>query len=218
MNKNWYFIDSKEKDASYNMEFDSELLNQSLNNKIDLPVLRVYAWNEPTISLGFNQKEVNTSSLNTVKRITGGQAVFHDTKENELTYSVVLCTNDSPKKVYFKLSNVLIVFLKKCGLNAVVGYKNEIYTNKFNCFESKTEADIVVNDVKVIGSAQRVKRKLVENNKKQYVLQHGSIRLDKIKEFSGRDISYEKSSEFLKSAFMEELKIGFLDLKEVINV
>jgi len=81
------------------------------------------------------------------------------------------------------------------------GKKN--YVEDFNCFNSKTSADIVVNDVKVIGSAQC--------RKKRAFLQHGSIKLDKIRELSGKNITSEMAVSDLKIAFEKSLKINFQD-------
>ncbi len=152
-------------------------------------------------------------NLPKVKRITGGQAVFHETYENELTYSVVLCSTLGPKDIYNEISKPLISLLEKYKLKASIGYLNDNYTSSFNCFETKTSADIVVDDIKIIGSAQRVKRKTSEGNKKQYILQHGSIKLDKIRELSGSCVDYKSVSCDLRFAFEKVLGVNFTDLK-----
>jgi lipoate-protein ligase A len=220
-----YFIDTGLNSGSFNMDFDNDLFEKFTNDEIDLPVLRFYSWNEPTLSIGFNQKsEDGPSNFPIVKRITGGQAVFHDVKENELTYSIILKSSLGPKQIYFELGKVFIRFLNNYGLDARVGYKKQgekdKYRDSFDCFESKTEADIVVNDIKVIGSAQRVKRISNKNDKNQYILQHGSIKLDKIRQLSGKDISYDVSSVDLRNAFKQEFGVDFIsveNLNEVFN-
>ena len=195
---------------------DSFLLNERLSGNIKNPVLRVYAWSEPTVSLGVNQKvdemtENMTLNHTFVKRITGGQAVFHDTELNELTYSVCLYYEYQIKSLYKEIGEALISFLSKYGIKGEFGYSDKNYFNNFNCFNSKTSADIVVNDVKIIGSAQC--------RKKKYVLQHGSIRLDLIRNLSGVELDFQKAAFDLKSSFEEELKITFNQesLCETIN-
>lgn len=206
----WYFLNTNENSGDFNMKLDSYLFEQYINESIKYPILRVYGWTEPTISLGMNQAQNKINyPFKVVKRITGGQAVFHDIKENELTYSVILNTEYGPKKTYDEISKALISFLKSYSLNAQIGYEKQDLKNTFNCFESKTEADIVVNDIKVIGSAQRVKRKSTGNDKKQYVLQHGSIRLDKIRELSGKNADFNGAIVCLKTAFIKEFGIMF---------
>ena len=115
------------------------------------------------------------------------------------------------KIIYSELSKVFIRFLKCYELDSSVGYLDENYRDSFNCFESRTEADIVVNDIKVIGSAQRIKRKLTEKDKNQYILQHGSIKLDKIRLLSGKNVSYEIASIDLRNAFKKEFNAEIID-------
>lgn len=220
MSSTWHFINTNENSGDFNMKLDSYLFEQYINEFIKHPILRVYGWDEPTISLGMNQiQEQINYPFKVVKRITGGQAVFHDIKENELTYSVVLNTEYGPKKTYDEISKALFLFLKNYSLDAQIGYEKQDLKNNFNCFESKTEADIVVNDVKIIGSAQRVKRKPIGNDKKQYVLQHGSIRLDKIRELSGKNADFDGAIVYLKAAFLKEFGIMFEPLsRELIGI
>jgi len=79
--------------AYYNMGLDQALSEQVAKTKV--PVLRFYGWNPKAISIGYFQKieeEVNLEKcaefgVDTVRRITGGGAVFHD---SEITYSFIL--------------------------------------------------------------------------------------------------------------------------------
>ncbi len=79
--------------AAYNMGLD-EALSKSVAAGGD-PVLRLYGWNPPAISVGYFQKleeEVDLEKakelgVDTVRRITGGGAVLHDA---ELTYSFMV--------------------------------------------------------------------------------------------------------------------------------
>ena len=208
---NWYYLNSGIHDGSFNMNCDEFLLDGLINDHIELPILRVYGWSQPTLSIGANQKidlaqsnpSFEFSSVPFVKRITGGMAVLHGGLDDELTYSLVIKTEKNFKKIYNEISKTLIYFLENYGLSGVFGYSNKNYFTEFNCFNSKTPADIVVNDVKVIGSAQYQKR--------GHVLQHGSIRLDLISGFLGESVDFFKAIESLKSAFQVKLNIDFID-------
>ena len=204
----WYFLNTGLNDGRFNMSCDSYLLNLLASNLIKLPVLRIYGWNEPTVSIGVNQAYENIdcdfiNSYCVVKRITGGQAVLHGQAIDELTYSLVLSYEYNVKKLYFEVGQILFFFLHKYFLKGKFGYLDSDYLLDFNCFNSKTSADIVVNDVKVIGSAQC--------RKKEHVLLHGSIRLDKICSLSGKYVDFEQASRDLKESFKDKLKIDFLD-------
>ena len=89
------------------------------------------------------------------------------------------------------------------NLKGEFGYSSNNYFKNFDCFNSKTEADIVVNDIKVIGNAQY--------RKKDYVLQHGSIKLDIISKLSGQNINFEGAKVNLRKVFQDKLKIKFID-------
>ena len=205
---NWLFLDTGVNNGTFNMSRDNFLLDSISNNSIKLPLLRVYGWETPTISFGANQS-INQSDQNhsnnfpTVKRVTGGQAVLHGSPDNELTYSVFIKYRYKVKQLYFEIGEILLAFLETFSLKGEFGYSSNNYSKDFDCFNSKTEADIVVNDVKVIGSAQY--------RKKEYVLQHGSIKLDIIRRLSGKNIDFEHAKVNLKKAFQDKLKIDFTD-------
>ena len=200
---NWLFLDTGVNNGTFNMSCDSFLLDSISNNSIELPLLRVYGWITPTISFGANQLigQLEQNNLPTVKRVTGGQAVLHGLPDNELTYSVFIKYGYKVKQLYLEIGEILLTFLERFDLKGEFGYSSNNYFKKFDCFNSKTEADIVVNDVKVIGSAQY--------RKKEYVLQHGSIKLDIIRKLSGKNIDFEYAKVNLKNAFQDKLKIEF---------
>ena len=203
----WFFMNTDSRDGYFNMSCDNFLLEELV-----VPILRVYAWDKPTVTIGVNQSLKNIdktfSSYPVVRRLTGGQAVLHGTKENELTYSIVLpLVNNikSVRKIYFEIGEILLSFLNSYGLNGNFGYLDKTYLNDFNCFNSKTSADIVVSGIKVIGSAQCRKRK--------GILQHGSVKLDKIRELLGEKnkISFNTAVNNVKTAFENMLGIRFID-------
>ncbi len=204
----WFFLETKPNSGIFNMSCDLFLLNSIENSHTTNPILRIYSWDKETLSVGANQKEEQiksnfNSSIPIVKRITGGQAVFHGTSSNELTYSIFLEFGSKIKDLYVEVGKVMLLFLKNYGLTGDFGYSDKNYLDKFNCFESKTSADISVNNIKVIGSAQL--------RRKNYVLQHGAIKLDIINKLSQKNISFSQASKDLKDAFQEQLKIKFSD-------
>src|SRR5262245_25005070 len=66
------------------------------------PTLRFFAWDPPTVSLGYGQPldgAVDVSAcralgVGLVRRPTGGSAIYHDGPERELTYSVAAAAED----------------------------------------------------------------------------------------------------------------------------
>ena len=200
----WFFLDTGVNDGLFNMSCDNFLLDSISNDSIKFPLLRVYGWTKPTLSIGANQPlKEPIQKYPMVKRITGGQAVLHGNQEDELTYSIFIKYGYKVKQLYFEIGEILLAFLNMYNLKGEFGYSSNNYFTNFDCFDSKTEADIVLNDIKVIGSAQY--------RKKEYVLQHGSIKLDIIRRLSGENIDFKHAKVTLKSAFQDKLKIEFTD-------
>ncbi len=175
------FIDTGANDAYANMAIDEAILHYC-----KVPVLRVYGWNPSAISVGYNQdvnKEINLEScknngINIVRRITGGKAIFHD---KEITYSFILPESLGllPKEInesYKEIANALLIAFEKLGIEAEVKKVPERIATSI-CFNSSNWYELLVNDKKISGSAQR------RMNGK--VLQHGSILTD---------FDYEKNS------------------------
>ena len=142
------------------------------------PILRIYGWSKPCISIGYfqsideiNYKKCNEENVDVVRRITGGGAVFHDM---ELTYSFV--TKNFPQGIlesYKEISEIIIQALKKIGLDARFSPLN----------------DVTVDGKKVCGNAQ--------TRKNGILLQHGTIllKVDVEKMFSLLNVPIEKISD-----------------------
>ena len=128
---------------------------------------------------------------------------MHGIPNDELTYSIFVNYGYKVKRLYFEIGEILLEFLNLYNLKGEFGYSSNNYFKNFDCFNSKTEADIVVNDIKVIGSAQ--------HRKKDYVLQHGSIKLDVIRKLSKKNTDFEDAKANLKKAFQDKLRIEFVD-------
>lgn len=159
-----------------NMQIDSEILEESISNKVTEPIVRFYAWSPACVSLGRNQKEehVNTEyckahNIDIVRRVTGGRGLLHD---DEVTYSFVcpcdyLTGGESIIKSYKEISSAIILGFKKLGIELDFGGKKKINNSFDYCMALSTGADLCYEGKKLIGSAQF--------RKQNYLLQHGSV-------------------------------------------
>ena len=184
----WRLVITSAKNGAWNMALDEALL-EVVRQEHSPPILRLYAWQPPCLSLGYAQhvSEVNLMMLeqngwDLVRRPTGGRAILHT---DELTYAVI-GTNQDPRlaggvlESYRNISLALLHFLKLLDIPAVAlpkSSKNMTQTDKRKsgsnqnpvCFEVPSNYEITVNGKKLIGSAQA--------RRKNGVLQHGSIPL-----------------------------------------
>lgn len=165
-----------------NMQIDSDLLDEAIENQIKEPIFRLYAWEPRCISLGRNQKDdfLKNVQEDVVRRLTGGRALLHD---NEITYSYVSPVSAIPNgetiaNSYKYISGILIDFFKTLGVELDFGGKGGNLKDMLNshtkssmkfdyCMLISTGADVCHNGRKIIGSAQY--------RKQGYLLQHGSI-------------------------------------------
>lgn len=138
------------------------------------PVLRLYRWSRPTLSLGFHQAALHPSwiqwqrqgRLDLVRRPTGGGAVLHG---GDLCYAVVLpCGRFERQQAYGWICGWLQEAFAALGEPLQLG--RELADRNPNCFARSTSADLVtVDGQKRIGNAQRWQH--------GWLLQHGSIQL-----------------------------------------
>ncbi|MFV2068046.1 MAG: biotin/lipoate A/B protein ligase family protein [Pirellulales bacterium] len=167
--------------GDWNMAVDDDLLRQAVDRSV--MTLRFYQWKEPTVSLGYFQRLADrdehsaSRNLPVVRRTTGGGALVHDV---ELTYSLVLPSDHpsaaNPCCLYDLVHGELIATLGAHGIHAQ--FYRDVEPNEsggtnrgepFLCFERRAAVDVVIDGVKVAGSAQRRQRGAV--------LQHGSVLL-----------------------------------------
>lgn len=166
--------------AAFNMTADAFLFAQYKKKR--QAVLRFYRWQHNCISLGRNQKLEETlyldrcqaDNLELVRRVTGGQAIFH--QRNELSYSLVASLGDiqascKVKDAYQKICSNLIRAYAELGLKAefAATLKSQFKGKNNLCYASWEDDDIIIADRKIGGNAQRRSRDIV--------LQHGSIPL-----------------------------------------
>ena len=156
-------------DGSWNMAIDEYLL---ANAEEIGPTLRFYRWSQPTLSLGYFQKyddrQLHSASANCdcVRRHSGGGAILHD---QEITYSLVMPTTDrwsrAAEQLYTLVHEALIRAYSHFG--ATCKLSEQVIKEPFLCFQRRSVGDILLDDHKVTGSAQR--------RHKGAILQHGSI-------------------------------------------
>lgn len=173
-------------DPFFNMAFDDAMLEQVLRRP-QVILLRLYTWNQGTITIGVNQKPEKAvladrlGGTPVIRRSTGGRAVYHDV--SELTYSVALNAGSafpraggkSLSVIYLKLADGLKLFLEGLGISTQVvrrsgaDAREAVHRSVKSCFASTARYELIAGNLKVLASAQR--------RIGAGVLQHGSIKL-----------------------------------------
>jgi len=140
------------------------------------PIVRFYAWDEPTLSLGYfqaladRQMHPASSQCPVVRRSTGGGAIVHD---REITYSVAMPLADrwssEATAVYDSFHRGLVAALADLGIAATSCQANlhPLEGEPFLCFQRRAKGDVLVGSHKIAGSAQR--------RRQGALLQHGSV-------------------------------------------
>ena len=199
------YIDYKIYNGKKNMEIDSQLLDDAINNCVKDPIFRLYGWEPACISLGRNQKEdfldtdfLKSKNIDVVRRLTGGRALLH---HDEITYSFVCPTTylkkgESVIESYKEISQIFIKAFKNLNIDLDFGTSKPIKTGFDYCMLISTGADLCFDNKKLIGSAQC--------RKNGYILQHGSILYD-----------YDKK--LLEEIFKEEIKTDEITSIKEIN-
>ncbi len=175
MNDLIHVILDEPQSGARNMAVDEALLEESLRS--GTVFLRLYRWSEPTVSLGYFQKEAELcrdprlANLPSVRRLSGGGAILH---HHEQTYSCSLPPShrlaQQPYQLYFEIHAIFIAWLTECGVPVAPRASNSVRKQEpFLCFQREAAPDLVVHGHKIMGSAQRRRRGAV--------LQHGSLLL-----------------------------------------
>lgn len=172
-------IPYKVRSGTENMRIDSDLLDNSIDKKLDYPIFRLYGWNPYCISLGRNQSDdfldkefLKSQNIDVVRRLTGGRALLH---ADEITYSYVcpasyLKNGENVISSYKEICQILIDKFHKIGIELDYGTKKQGRNGYDYCMLLSTGADLCYKNKKLIGSAQC--------RKQGYILQHGSILFD----------------------------------------
>jgi len=175
----WRLIVDEARPGATNMAID-EALFESVQAG-GRPVLRLYHWEPPCLSLGRNQvadrsiaARVAARGAQLVRRPTGGLAVYHD---REVTYAVIgpVALLGRPRDAYARINRALVAAIRALGAPAALapGARRAAApaTNAgLPCFAGAAAGEVMVRDRKLVGSAQRCVAHVI--------LQHGSILLD----------------------------------------
>jgi len=141
------------------------------------PVLRLYSWQRPALSLGYRQKpplelgRAVEQGFEVVRRVTGGGSVLHAA---DLTYAVVAPRDgdDLPRNVrasYAWIRDAVIDGLRDLGVAAEPAAATGGADRAELCFAGATGQEIALDGRKLVGSAQR--------RVSWGLLQHGSVRI-----------------------------------------
>ncbi len=231
----WRLVLDPPADGARNMAVDEALLEETAAGR-SLPTLRLYAWEPPTLSLGFAQPAADCDrealerlGWGLVRRPTGGRAILHT---DELTYSITAPENHplmqgGVLESYRRLSLGLLAGLRLLGVEvqADAGQRGRAAGNPV-CFEIPSQYEISAGGRKLIGSAQA--RRLGG------VLQHGAFplrgdiarilqglsgpqippkrvrrRAATLADLLGREVSWQEAADAIVRGFADEFGIEF---------
>jgi lipoate-protein ligase A len=179
----WRLLVTEATDGATNMAID-EALWRGRQAEASPPTVRFFAWEPPTVSLGYGQRldaAVDVAAcrrlgVGLVRRPTGGSAIYHDGPERELTYSVVASNDDlgisaDLLETYRWIARALLRGLQALGAPAAivpVTGSSGLASPAF-CFARTGRYEIEIGGRKLVGSAQR--------RQGGCFLQHGSVLL-----------------------------------------
>ena len=171
-----YWPDFEARTGPANMAIDQTLLE--LAGEEGLSVLRIYRWEPFTLSFGRNEPAarrydraaIAREGIPTVRRPTGGRAVWH---ARELTYAVSAptgCFGTLPA-AYHAIHAMLAEGIRTLGADATLAADRSVAgLDAGACFASPAGGEVMIQGRKVVGSAQV---RLGDG-----MLQHGSLLLD----------------------------------------
>ncbi len=204
MKNMWFIWMDIARSPFLNMAID-EILIDKVVQSLDKPILRFYDWNTPSISIGYSQTFPKSDDKHAVvRRFTGGGVVFHD---SDITYSVAvpqthpichLNRHDSYK--FFHIA--IMDFFSSFGVRSELSPESSVCENRkvMRCFVSPSKYDIISENTKLAGAAQRRGRK--------GILHQGSIILpEKI------NLSKETLINKIKNSFEKIHSIIFQEFK-----
>lgn len=201
-----------------NMQIDSDLLDESIKNKYDFPIFRLYGWSPYCISLGRNQDDsfidknfISNQNIDIVRRLTGGRALLH---ADEITYSYVcpvsyLENGEHIISSYKEICKYIIDRFKLLGIELDFGTSKPVRTGFDYCMLVSTGADLCYRGKKLIGSAQC--------RKQGYILQHGSILYNYDKELLEKIFNEPVSTQEITSIKEINPQISKRDIIKVLS-
>jgi lipoate-protein ligase A len=180
----WRALETGARRGAWNMAVDAALLAE-VERGASPPTIRFYAWDPPAVSIGFHQPEptpaeaarIAALGLEWVRRPTGGRAVYHGPRAEELTYSVAARLGAegmpaAPRDCYRLIHAAIADGLARLGAPVELAGRRRTTLGPVSrqaCFAASVPGEIVAAGLKLVGSAQRRSRTAF--------LQHGSIPL-----------------------------------------
>jgi lipoate-protein ligase A len=177
----WVFLDHGRASGAENMAIDEFILS-GCEGKISTPVLRLYQFDPPAVTIGYHQelenildtKALKESPVDVVRRITGGRALLH---QGELTYSLAapldyVSLGTGRRETYLKISEVLSGALVGLGLDVSISDGHSFspgsdFTSP--CLGATSRDELNIDGRKLVASSQRRTGKAF--------IQHGSLLL-----------------------------------------
>ncbi len=158
---NWLVLIDGPGSGPYNMALDAALLRAA--ERDGLCALRLYSWDPATLSFGRNEPALRrydraaiaARGLATVRRPTGGRAVWHD---REVTYAVAApaATFGSLRETYREIHAMLAQALTSLGAHVLLAADRPAAgVGAGACFASAAGGEVMAaGGGKVVGSAQ----------------------------------------------------------------
>lgn len=168
----WEVIDTGKNSAKKNMEIDQEYLNQLDPN--GSPILHFYDWETPSITHGYfikpqdllHSTAIQENSIAVARRPTGGGVVFHLW---DLAFSVLIPANHEG---FFENTLDNYRYINQTVLRATMRYLENhskmsllideqpslSETCKHFCMAKPTQYDVMFQNRKIAGAAQRKKK------------------------------------------------------------
>jgi lipoate-protein ligase A len=148
----WRLLEHGAASPARNMAVDEALLRE-----VQAPVLRLYGWDVPAVSLGYFQPAALVPEGRPfVRRYTGGGLVDH---AHDVTYTVVLpraypWMQLSAPESYEQIHLGVQAALAACGITSELTPTASTAESEA-CFQKPVRFDIVAADAKLSGAAQR---------------------------------------------------------------
>jgi len=138
-------------------------LDEVLLGLVERPLLRVYAWKAPCVTFGYFQKYDLVKKLypdqQLVRRWSGGGCVEHG---EDMTFSLMVPESESvaqqvPSLFYRQLHEAIVVALRQHGIEARLAAQEDQLPGE-SCFVAPCPCDVMSNQKKIVGGAQRRSR------------------------------------------------------------
>jgi lipoate-protein ligase A len=152
MKASWRLLIDDASSPARNMAVDEALLRE-----VHEPVLRIYQWKVPAVSLGYFQPaSVAPLGRSFVRRYTGGGLVDH---AHDITYTIVLPRAHGWMKLsapesYAEIHRGVLSVLAACGIPSELTAKPSPLESEA-CFRKPVLFDIMAGARKLAGAAQR---------------------------------------------------------------